>query len=448
MTIEQAAAKLRARTVSSVELTAAALRAAEAEQPRTNAFITITGDLAAEQARRADEEFARGLDRGPLHGIPYALKDCFSTRGILTTCGSKIFADHVPDADAAVYEKLTAAGAVLIGKAGMQEFAYGITCNNPHFGAIRNPADVSRIPGGSSGGSAAAVAAGTVFFSVGTDTGGSIRLPAAYCGCVGLKPTSGRVSRRGVMPLDFSMDHVGPITRTSRDAALVLNAIAGHDPHDDTSSRQPVEDFAGGKTSLSGKRIGIPENFYSQRVAPEIATAYRAALDRAAAMGARLIPITVPDPAEVNTVSRMILLVEAAALLEPYVHRRADFGADVISLLDQGRLIRATDYVNAQRLRRVLQREWADIWSEVDLLFTPSAPIFAPRIGEMEVDIAGVTEDVRLASTRFLRAMNVLGYPALSVPLQGTVLPCGLQIIGKPFSESEVLAAGSQFEAR
>ena len=226
-----------------------------------------------------------------------------------------------------------------------------------------------------------------------------------------------------------------------------MNAIAGHDPHDDTSSRQPMVDFTGGEASLRGIRIGIPENFYSQRVAPEIATAYRAALDRAAAMGARLTPITVPDPAEVNTVSRMLLLVEAAALLEPHVHRRDDFGADVISLLDQGRLIRATDYVNAQRLRRVLQREWAGIWSEVDLLFTPTAPIFAPRIGEMEVDIAGVTEDVRLASTRFLRAMNVLGYPALSVPLPGAGLPVGLQIIGKPFDESEVLAAGSQFGA-
>ena len=448
LNIEQAAAKLRAREISSLELTEAALQAADTEQPRTNAFITITGDLAREQARRSDAELARGLDRGPLHGIPYALKDCFATKGIRTTCGSKIFFDYVPDFDAAVYEKLTAAGAVLIGKTGMQEFAYGITCNNPHFGPIRNPADPSRIPGGSSGGSAAAVAAGTIFFSLGTDTGGSIRLPAAYCGCVGLKPTSGRVSRRGVMPLDFSMDHVGPMTRTSRDAALVMNAIAGHDPHDDTSSRHPAGDFVRTATSLAGQRIGVPENFYSRRVAQEVAAAYRAALDRAVALGGKLVPIALPDPAEVNTISRMILLVEASALLEPYVHRRADFGADVITLLDQGRLIRATDYVNAQRLRRVLQREWATIWNEIDFLFTPSAPIFAPRIGENEVDIAGFAEDVRLASTRFLRGMNILGYPALSVPLQGAELPVGLQIIGKPFAEAEVLAAGWLLEAR
>ena len=446
MTIETAGRMMRAREISSAELTEQALNKAEAEQPRTNAFITFTAGLARQHAMRADEELARGVDRGPLHGIPYALKDCFATQGIRTTCGSKIFFDYVPDFDAAVYEKLTEAGAVLIGKTGMQEFAYGITCDNPHFGAIRNPADPTRIPGGSSGGSGAAVTAGSIFFSLGTDTGGSIRLPAAYCGCVGLKPTSGRVSRRGVMPLDFSMDHVGPMTRTSRDAALVMNAIAGHDERDDTSSRRATEDFAAGAASLAGKRIGVPENFYSLRVAPEVAAAYRSALDQAAALGARLTPITVPDPAEVNTISRMVLLVEAAALLEPHVHRRGDFGHDVIALLDQGRLIRATDYVNAQRLRRVLQREWAKIWDGIDLLFTPTAPIFAPRIGEMEVDIAGAPEDVRLASTHFLRAMNILGYPALSVPMKGTELPAGLQIIGKPFAETEVLAAGSMLE--
>jgi aspartyl-tRNA(Asn)/glutamyl-tRNA(Gln) amidotransferase subunit A len=446
MSIEQAARELRARRVSSLELTEAALKKAADEQPRTNAFITITADLAREQARRADDELARGIDRGPLHGIPYGLKDCFATKGIRTTCGSRIFFNHVPDHDAAVYEKLTAAGAVLIGKNGMQEFAYGITCNNPHFGAIRNPRDPSRIPGGSSGGSAAAVAAGTIFFSLGTDTGGSIRLPAAYCGCVGLKPTSGRVSRRGVMPLDFSMDHIGPITRTSRDAALVMNAIAVHDPHDDTSSLHPGEDYLPAETSLRGKRIGVPENFYSHRIAPEVASAYRGALDRASSLGARLVPIQLPDPAEVNVISRMILLVEAAALLEPYVHRRDDFGADVITLLDQGRLIRATDYVNAQRVRRVLQREWSAIWRDIDFLFTPTAPIPAPKIGDSHVDISGISEDVRLASTRLLRAMNILGYPALSVPMTGTELPAGLQIIGKPFAERAVLTAGAILE--
>lgn len=441
MTIEQAAARLRAREVSAVELAQESLRAIREHQQRLNAFITITDDLALGQARRADEDFSRGIDRGPLQGIPYGLKDVFGTKGIRTTCGSKIFADHVPDADCAIYEKLTAAGAVLMGKTGLQEFAYGITCNNPHFGAIRNPHDPGRIPGGSSGGSGVAVAAGMVFFAMGSDTGGSIRIPAAYCGCFGLKPTSGRVSRYGVMPLDFSLDHMGPLTRTARDAGLVMNAIAGFDPRDDTSSRHPIDDYAAQPAAaLTGRRIGLPENFFNRRIAPEVAAAFKVAVDGAQAAGARLVSIRVPDPEEINAVSRVILQAEASALLEPYLHRRDEFGADVMALLDQGRLLSATDYINAQRLRRIYQREWAKLWSEVDCIFTPTAPIVAPRIGESQVEIEGVSEDIRLASTRLVRSINVLGLPAASIPLPVEGLPVGLQVIGKPFAEPEVLA--------
>jgi len=440
MNIQQAAAKLRARAVSAVELAKDSLRAIRSHQPSLNAFITITEDLALAQARQADDELARGIDRGPLHGIPYALKDVFSTKGIRTTCGSKIFADHVPDRDAAVYEKLTEAGAVLMGKTGLQEFAYGITCNNPHFGAIRNPHDPLRIPGGSSGGSGVAVTTGMVFFAMGSDTGGSIRIPAAFCGCFGLKPTSGRVSRYGVMPLDFSLDHMGPLTRTARDAGLVLNAIAGFDIRDDTSSHQRVEDYAAGTFVLAGKRIGVPENFFRERLTPEAASAYDAALARADAAGARLVPLRVPDPAEINILSRVILLAEASALMEPYLDRRRDFGTDVIALLDQGRLLAATDYINAQRLRRLYQRDWAKLWDRVDCIFTPTAPIVAPLISETHVVIDDVTEDVRLASTRLVRAINVLGLPAASLPLPVRGLPIGLQVIGKPFDEAGVVA--------
>jgi len=439
MTIEQAAAKLRSREVSSVELTRESLRAIHAQQSRLNAFVTITEELALSQAARADEELARGIDRGPLQGIPYALKDVYSTRGIRTTCGSKIFADYIPDHDSAVYEKLTAAGAVLMGKAGMQEFAYGITCNNPHFGAIRNPHDPECIPGGSSGGSGVAVAADMVFFAMGSDTGGSIRIPAAFCGCVGLKPTSGRVSRYGVLPLDFSLDHMGPLTRSPHDAALVLNAIAGFDPRDDTSSKQPVERVSDLPSSpLHGLRIGVPQNFYTERLQPEVDAAFRAALTKAEGAGAHLIPIQVPDPGEINIISRVILMAEASALLEPYLHRRGDFGADVLALFDQGRLLAATDYINAQRLRRLYQREWAKLWGTVDCLFTPTSPIVAPRIGETHVEIDSSVEDVRLASTRFVRAINVLGLPAISVPLPAPGLPIGLQVVSKPFAETLV----------
>jgi len=424
MTIIEAAAKLRAREVSAVELAQESLQRIREAQPLINSFITITEDLALEQARRADEELARGVDRGPLHGIPYALKDNFATRGIRTTCGSKIFADRIPDRDCAVYRKLTKAGAVLMGKTGLHEFAYGITSNNPHFGAVRNPHDPSRIPGGSSGGSGAAVAADLVFFAMGTDTGGSIRVPASYCGCVGFKPAYGRVSRAGVFPLGYTLDHVGPLTRSVRDAALVMNAIAEPPP-----PATPV------------RRIGVPENFFTERLAPEVAAAFDEALRHAEALGYRLVPITVPDPAEINTLGRLILLSEASAVLQPYLDRRADFGADVLSLVDQGRLVSATDYIDAQRLRGLYQKRWAKLWDSADVVFTPTTPIQAPLIGQTEVD----HEDVRMASTRFVRPFNVLGLPALSIPLNSlsnSDLPTSLQIVVQSSGEVSLLTIG------
>jgi aspartyl-tRNA(Asn)/glutamyl-tRNA(Gln) amidotransferase subunit A len=441
MTISEAASKLRARELSAVDLARESLRAIHREQPRLNAFITITEELALEQAARADDELARGIDRGPLHGIPYALKDVFATRGIRTTCGSKLFADFVPDYNCAVYERLTEAGAVLMGKTGLHELAYGITNNNPHFGPVRNPRDPQRIPGGSSGGSGAAVAANMVFFALGTDTGGSIRIPAAYCGCFGLKPTSGRVSRYGVLPLDFSLDHTGPLARSAKDIGLVMNAIAGFDARDDTSSRFPVEDYSAfeNKQSLAGLRIGVPENFFNERVVPEVRAACASALERAASLGAELVPVRIPDPAEINVIGRVILLSEVSAFMEQYSHRRADIGADVLALIDQGRLLAATDYINAQRLRRVYQREWSKLWRAVDVILTPTAPIAPPLIGQQVVPIESANEDVRLATTRFVRPINVLGLPAASVPVESDDFLAGLQIIGAPFSAQTIL---------
>jgi aspartyl-tRNA(Asn)/glutamyl-tRNA(Gln) amidotransferase subunit A len=440
MTIEESARRLRAREVSAVELAQESLRAIREQQPQLNAFITITEDTALEQARRADEEFAQGIDRGPLQGIPYALKDLFDTRGIKTTGGSKIFADRVPDRDCAVYERLTAAGAVLMGKTGLHELAYGITSSNPHFGPVRNPHDPSRIPGGSSGGSGAAVAAGMVHFAMGSDTGGSIRIPAAYCGCVGLKPTYGLVSRYGTMPLGFSLDHVGPMTQTPSDAALVMNAIAGYDPRDDSSAKQPVVRFSTDDSSLRGVRIGVSTNFYNERIDAEVAQAFSEVLARAEKSGAILKSIEVPDPAAINVVGRVILLAEVAALMEPYAQRRADFGSDVLKLIDQGRMVAATDYINAQRLRRRFQDDWQQLWSSLDVVCTPTAPIFAPLIGQTEITWPNGTEDARLATTRLVRAINVLGLPAISIPLHRKGLPAGLQIIGSPFADPFIVS--------
>lgn len=422
MNIEQAGAKLRAREISAVELAQESLRRIRQSQPVLNAFITVTEDLALEQARQADEELSRGMDRGPLHGIPYALKDLFKTRGIRTTAGSKIFADYIPDRDCEVYRKLTETGAVLMGKTGLHELAFGITNDNPHFGAVRNPRDPARIPGGSSGGSGAAVAADLVFFAMGTDTGGSIRIPASYCGCVGLKPTFDLISRAGVFPLSSSMDHVGPLTRTVREAKLVMKAITEFD-------------FDGG-AGMAGRSIGVPRNFFTERLAPAVESMFEQALKHAEKLGAKLAPIAVPDPAAINTAARIIQLSEASSFLRPYLHRRNDFGTDLLSLLDQGRLIAATDYVDAQRLRRLYQSRWKEVWEHVDFILTPTTPIQAPAIGQMTVG----EEDVRLASTRLVRPFNALGLPALSIPFGASGLPTGLQITGPACSEHHLFS--------
>lgn len=450
MTILEAAAALRARKISSVELTAALLDGISRLNPTLNAFITVMEESARAAARQADEELARGIDRGPLHGIPIAVKDVFSTKGVRTTCGSKVFANHIPDRDAAVVEKLAQAGAVLLGKTNMHELAYGITCANPHFGLVRNPCDLERIPGGSSGGSGAAVASEMAFMAMGSDTGGSIRIPASFCGTFGLKPTFGRVSRYGVMPLDFSLDHMGPLTRSVRDAAITLQALAGFDPRDDTSSREPVLDYLPPEDpSLNGVRIGLPENFYFDRLQPEVAAAVRQMAGTAESLGASIIPLRVPDIAALNTVARIILYAEASALMEPYLAQRENFGADVLGLLDQGRFLPATDYVNAQRLRRLMQQEFRALFKQVDCLFTPTTPIAAPKIGQTTVEIDGEVEDVRLASTRLVRGINALGLPALSMPCGADPngLPLGLQIIGRPFGEPLILRVAAALEA-
>ena len=449
MKAEEAGELLRARKASSVELTTVALARIDRYNPEWRAFLTVTGERALEQARRADDELAAGKDRGPLHGIPVAVKDLFLTRGVTTTGGSRIYENFVPDHDAAVVEKLEAAGAVMLGKLNMHELAYGITSANPHFGAVRNPWNVQHSPGGSSGGSGAAVAGRMAFVAMGSDTGGSIRIPAAFCGVTGLKPTYGRVSRFGALPLSWSLDHMGPLARSVRDTAMAFNAIVGRDARDPTSSRRPPVDFVpDAECSIRGVRVGFPENFYFDRLDPDVESGVRGAIARAGALGASVRPVWLPDIDAINAVARVILLAEASAVYTPHLERRALFGGDVLALLDQGRLIPAVDYVNAQRLRRSLRREFEGIWREVDCLLVPTTPAPAPRIGETTVRLGGSEEDVRLAATRLVRAINALGLPALSMPcgLTGAGLPVGLQIVGPAFAEALVLQVGAALE--
>jgi aspartyl-tRNA(Asn)/glutamyl-tRNA(Gln) amidotransferase subunit A len=449
VTIREAADALRARQFSSVELTTAALARIGRLNSTLRTFITVTAEAALAKAAQADEELAGGRDRGSLHGIPIAVKDLFFTRGVRTTAGSLLYRDFVPDHDAAVVERLERAGAVMMGKLNMHELAYGITSENPHFGAVRNPWNVEHSPGGSSGGSGAAVAAGMVYAAMGSDTGGSIRIPASFCGTVGLKPTYGRVSRYGAFPLAWSLDHMGPLARSVRDAAAVFDAIAGYDRRDAASSRhRQVETVPEAGCSIRGVRIGFPQSFFFDRLDADVESSVRGAFARAESLGAVAVPVLLPDMEAVTAVGRVILLCEASAMMEPHLHNRGQFGADVLALLDQGRLLAATDYIQAQRLRKKMQREFAAVWREVDCLIAPATPTAAPRMGENKVRLGGREEDVRILTTRLVRGFNVLGLPALAIPcgLSAAGLPVGLQIVGPAMEEALILRVGAAME--
>jgi len=452
-TIHDAGRLLRSGQISVVELVEEALRGAEADQ-RLNAFITITGDQARQEARVLDAELRAGQNRGPLHGIPIGLKDLVYTRGVRSTNGSKLFENFVPSFDATLLTKLSAAGAISIGKLNMHEMAYGISSSNHWYGSVRNPWNPDCIPGGSSGGSGVTVATGTVFCAIGSDTGGSIRNPAAYCGVVGIKPTFGRVSRHGVFPLGLTLDTLGPLTRSVADAALVLGVMSGGDPKDDATGTRGTEEFVpagdNGAPALKGVRIGVPENFFLARLHPDVAAAYQNALRIAESLGAILVPVHVPDPEGLNAIARTTLLSEASAVLQPYWERRDEIAPEVLTLLDQGRLVTATEYVNAQRLRRHMQGSWRTMFAGIDVLLTPSSPVPAPKIGQTTVEIDGQPEDTRLASTRLLRGVNALGLPGLAIPAGLTELermPIGLQLIGAAWSEKRLFAYGHALES-
>ncbi len=434
MTIADAGKALRAGKISCAELVQEALYTIERLNPTLNAFITVTGAQAIARARTLDTELASGRDRGPLHGIPIAHKDLILTKGVRTTSGSKLFENEVPDHDAEVVEKLDAAGAIMVGKAGLHELAYGVTSDNAHFGSIRNPWDTQRIPGGSSGGSGVAVATGMALMATGTDTGGSIRIPASFCGVFGLKPTYGRVSRVGVRPLGLTLDHIGPLNQTARDAELTFQAMA----------------IGAGRPARAGEpiRIGLPENFYFEQVDPEISGAVREAARRSEQLGARVMPVRVPDIHTLNLASFVILLSEASAVYAPYLSRRDQFSPEAMALLDQGTLLPATSYVNAQRVRKMLVDDFRALFKQIDFLYTPTIPISPARIGEMGVELAGEKQNVRMATTRFVRGINLLGYPAVSMPcgFTGTGLPIGLQLIARPFEDEILLSWCGELE--
>jgi aspartyl-tRNA(Asn)/glutamyl-tRNA(Gln) amidotransferase subunit A len=439
LTMREAGQLLKRRELSPVELTRVLLDRIEALDSTLQAYITVLPQRAMAAARTAEAEMLRGDYRGPLHGIPIALKDLYDTRGIRTTASSRVMADRVPSEDATTTARLDAAGSILLGKLAMHEFALGGPDPTCGFPLARNPWNLAHIPGGSSSGSGTAVAAGLCMGSLGSCTGGSIRGPAAFCSLVGLKPTYGRVSRYGVVPLSWSLDHCGPMTWTVEDTASMLQVIAGPDPKDPTSSRAPVPDYSAAlKEDIKGLTIGVPRHFFwadNPQIDRETLTVVDAALRTLAELGAQIEEVTIPTLHYTGAVQPAIMLSEAFAYHQRLLRSKPEeFGDMVRARFRIGGLLSSADYVQAQRLRNVLKREFATVLQKVDVIVSPTMSSPAPAFATVD----GMTTARRPS---FTGPYNLTGMPAISVPCGFTAagLPVGLQIAGKPFDEPTVL---------
>jgi aspartyl-tRNA(Asn)/glutamyl-tRNA(Gln) amidotransferase subunit A len=440
--------ELLAKHLSPVEVVRALLGRIEADE--TNSFITVTAEWALEKATLAEREILAGGHRGPLHGVPVALKDIIYTRGVRTTMGSALYAGHVPDHSATVARKLEEAGSVVMGKTNTHEVAYGPTGDRSYFGPTLNPHDARRITGGSSGGSGAAVAANFCYGALGSDTGGSIRIPAALCGTVGMKPTFGRVSKSGVFPLSWSLDHVGPITRTVEDNALMLNVLTGHDPEDPYSVDHPAEDFARDlQRGLRGAGIGLPTSFYFDHVDEEVGALVREAMEVFRSLGAQVREVEIPNLVDTLHAQRLILGAEAYAVHEERLENEPEaFDEEVCERLMDGARPRAYRYANARRRGVLATDEFDHALQGVDVLLTPTLPIVATEIGQREVRIGDNKESVRSALTRYTGPTDLTGHPSLSIPCGITTsgLPVGLQLIGRHFDEATLYRFGHAYE--
>ena len=453
LTISEIAPMIQAREVSPVELTEAALAEAERRQPTLNSFITIMREPAMEQAEQAEEELSRGEYRGPLHGIPIGIKDNIATGGIKTTLGTKVLKDHVPNEDAEVVRRCKAAGAIILGKENLEEFAAGATSNNPHYGAVHNPWGLDHIPGGSSGGGGANVAAGVTFASLGTDLGGSVRLPGAFCGVVGLKQTFGRVSQRGLLVTSFNGDHIGPMTRSVSDSALVLQAIAGYDPLDPSTVPVPVDDYPlVMERGIQGLTMGIPSNHYFDLLDPEVEAAVRRAIAALEELGVASREVSLPSMEYVGAL-RFAAMADSVVTHEPYIaSNREDYGPDTLYRTLAGQFVLGRDYSKAMKVQRIIKEEHARVLQGVDFLVTPTTPMPAPRIDAETITVDGKAQKVRGPGSghisRNTSPENATGFPAITVPcgFSESGLPIGLQFIGRPWEEGNLFRIAHAYE--
>ncbi len=440
------------KQVSPVEVVSAHLDRTDALDAKLRAFITVMRQSALDAARAAEARVLAGDRLGPLHGVPIGLKDLYNTKDAATTGGSKILAGVVPAEDATVVARLRAAGAIIVGKLNMHEFAYGPEGVNEHFGTAWNPWDARshRIAGGSSSGSAVAVAAGLCPGALGSDTGGSIRIPAALCGITGIKPTYGRVSRAGVLPLAWSLDHVGPMARSAADCALMLGAMAGPDPKDPTSSTQVVPDYAGALSGdIKGLRVGVLRSFFLESAGMVLRQAVEHAIKDLAALGAQVDDVSLSYAEHGIGASFAVIASEALAYHEVWLKARAgEYQADVRERLKAGAFVSGAQYLRGQRVRALIRDEVSAALGQFDVLLAPTTPIVATAVGQTEVTIEHEASDVRSALTRFTRHFNLSGHPACSVPCGFTAagLPIGMQIVGRPFDEATVLRVADAYQ--
>ncbi len=446
LSLAELSGKLKTRELSPVEVTEACLARIDATEGRLHAYVRVLRESALAAARDAECDIADGRWKGPLHGVPVAVKDLYNLAGTATTASSKVRTHWVRDTDSAVVAKLKAAGAVIVGKTQTHEFAYGGVTPT-----TRNPWDVTRSPGGSSGGSAATVAAGGAFMATGTDTAGSIRIPAAMCGVVGLKPTYGRVSRFGVTPLSWGLDHAGVLTRTVADAAVCLQAIAGHDPRDPGSLPEAVPDFSAGLAlGVAGMRVGVPKNYFREHVDAEVAAAVRAASDQLESLGAQPVEVDIPMPERMLPMEFAILMPEASAYHRRMLATTPElYTAEVRTLLEAGQQIAAVDYIQAQRVRELLRQAFRKVYEQVDVIVAPTVatPAIRPDAGSITWD-DGTVEPAAETLIRLTVPANLTGLPALSLPCGFSIagLPIGLQIIGRPLEEATVMRLGAAYE--
>ena len=450
MSAGQLSGLIRDKEVSPVEVVDAHLARIEATEPTLNSFITLLPEQAREVARRAESQIQAGNYRGPLHGIPVGLKDLFNTAGVRTTSGSRIFDTFVPAEDCTVAARFQRAGAILLGKLNMHQFAYGPTGENFDYGHMHNPWNPELVTGGSSGGSGSAAAAGQCTITMGSDTGGSVRIPAALCGIVGLKPTYGLVSRAGLTPLSWCLDHPGPMVRTVEDAALTMNVIAGHDPKDVATTVREIPDYTTALAgSVEGLRIGLPREYFDAPLDAEVEAAVRAAVAHLEELGATVTEVSLPMFKDSQAISGAILMAEAAAYHRELLARDGDKLTPSVRLrLEAGLFVTAADYLKAQQARARFNQEMARLFQDVDLLAGPAEPVTAPPILASEMVIGDRTVGTTGALTQYTRPYNISGTPAISVPcgFSEAGMPIGLQLAGKPFDELTVLRAAHAYE--